>query len=45
MTQSGATYSVYNLHIDNEIKFTPGPTAGWILAIDENGETYWKENN
>jgi hypothetical protein len=45
MTYS-ATYSVYNLHVENELKFNPtGLTAGYILAIDENGKTYWKENN
>jgi hypothetical protein len=39
------TYSVYDINIENELSFEPGPTAGWILAIDANGETYWKENN
>lgn len=36
-----ATYSVYNIHIDNNLSFTPGPTAGYVLAIDANGNTYW----
>jgi len=39
------THSVYELNIENEIVFTPGPTAGWILAIDEIGDTYWTQNN
>lgn len=40
-----ATYSVYNIHIEGELTFTPGPTAGSVLAIDSDGKTYWKENN
>jgi hypothetical protein len=36
-----STYSVYNIHIDNNLSFTPGPTAGSVLAIDENGSTSW----
>jgi hypothetical protein len=36
-----ATYSVYNIKIDNQLSFTPGATAGYVLAIDANGNTYW----
>jgi hypothetical protein len=36
-----STYSVYNIHIDNNLSFTPGPTAGSVLAIDVNGNTSW----
>ena len=36
-----ATYSVYNIKVDNLLSFTPGPTAGYVLAIDTNGNTYW----
>ena len=36
-----ATYSVYNIKVDNQLSFTPGPTAGYVLAIDANGNTYW----
>ena len=36
-----ATYSVYNIKIDNNLAFTPGPTAGYVLAIDSQGSTYW----
>lgn len=35
------TYSVYNINIDNQLSFTPGPTAGNVLAIDANGSTSW----
>jgi len=37
------TYSVYNIKVDNELSFTPGPTAGWVLAIQSDGSTYWSE--
>jgi hypothetical protein len=36
-----STYSVYNIHIDNNLSFTPGATAGSVLAIDANGNTSW----
>lgn len=36
-----STYSVYDIKIDNSLAFTPGPTAGWVLAIDAAGDTYW----
>ena len=36
-----STYSVYNIHIDNNLSFTPGATAGSVLAIDANGSTSW----
>lgn len=36
-----STYSVYNIKIDNNLSFTPGATAGYVLAIDSNGNTYW----
>ena len=36
-----STYSVYNIKIDNSLAFTPGPTAGWVLAINTDGSTYW----
>jgi hypothetical protein len=35
------TFSVYNIKVDNSLSFTPGPTAGYVLAIDANGSTYW----
>lgn len=35
------TYSVYNIKVDNQLSFTPGPTAGNVLAIDANGNTSW----
>jgi hypothetical protein len=37
------TYSVYDIKIDNTIAFTPGPTAGYILAINGDGSTQWVE--
>ena len=36
------TYSVYNIKVDNELTFTPGPTAGSVLSINEDGTTEWK---
>lgn len=36
-----STYSVINIKIDNQLAFTPGPTAGFILAIGSNGVSYW----
>jgi hypothetical protein len=36
-----STYSVYNIKIDNQLSFTPGATAGYVLAIDANGNTFW----
>ena len=36
-----ATYSVNNITIDNELHFSIGATAGYVLAIQENGVTYW----
>jgi hypothetical protein len=36
-----ATYSVYNIKIDNELSFTPGPTAGYVLGINADGTTEW----
>lgn len=42
-----ATQSIYNLnidnnlYIDNELSFTPGPTAGYVLAIGVDGVSYW----
>jgi hypothetical protein len=36
-----STYSVYNIKIDNQLSFTPGATAGYVLAIDADGNTYW----
>lgn len=36
-----STYSVVNIKISNELSFTPGPTAGFILAIGANGVSYW----
>jgi hypothetical protein len=35
------TYSVYNIKVDNNLSFTPGATAGYVLAIDADGNTYW----
>ena len=35
------TYSVYNIKVDNGVYFTPGPTAGYVLAINTDGSTYW----
>ena len=37
------TYSVYNIKIEDSILFTPGPTAGYVLAIDANGLGYWSQ--
>lgn len=39
------TYSVQNLHIDNELSFTPGATAGYVMAINPSGVSYWTEPN
>jgi PKD repeat protein len=36
-----STYSVYNIKIDNELRFTPGVTAGYVLAINGDGTTEW----
>lgn len=36
-----STFSVYNIKVDNSLSFTPGPTAGYILAIGSEGVTYW----
>lgn len=36
-----STYSVYDIKIDNSLAFTPGATAGYVLAIDAAGDTYW----
>jgi hypothetical protein len=36
-----STYSVYNIKIDNELSFTPGPTAGYVLGINADGTTDW----
>jgi hypothetical protein len=36
-----STYSIYDVKIDNSLAFTPGPTAGWVLAIDADGLSYW----
>jgi len=36
-----STYSVYNIKIDNELRFTPGVTAGYVLAINADGTTEW----
>ena len=36
-----STYSVYDIKIDNSLAFTPGPTAGYVLAIAASGTTYW----
>lgn len=36
-----STYSVYDIKIDNSLAFTPGATAGWVLAIAADGSTYW----
>ena len=35
------TYSVYNIKVDNELSFTPGPTAGYVLGIKADGTTEW----
>lgn len=37
------TYSVYNIKVDNGVYFTPGPTAGYVLAINTDGSTYWSQ--
>lgn len=39
-----STYSVYNIKIDNQLSFTPGPTAGYVLAIGADGVAYWVGN-
>jgi hypothetical protein len=37
-----ATYSVYNINIENNLRFKPtGVTAGWILAVNPSGDSYW----
>jgi hypothetical protein len=38
-----STYSVYNIKVDNDLSFTPGPTAGSVLTIDSDGHTYWSQ--
>jgi uncharacterized delta-60 repeat protein len=38
-----STYSVYDIKIDNKLTFTPGPTAGYVLSINEDGSTSWVE--
>ena len=38
-----STYSVYDIKIDNSLAFTPGATAGYVLAINTNGSTYWSQ--
>lgn len=35
------TYSVYNIKVDNQLLFTPGPTAGYVLGINSDGTTSW----
>ncbi len=37
------TYSVYNIKVDSSLAFTPGPTAGYVLAINSDGSTYWSQ--
>jgi hypothetical protein len=34
-----STYSVYDIKIDNSLAFTPGATAGYVLAINTDGST------
>lgn len=36
-----ATYSVYDIKIDNTIAFAPGVTAGYVLTTRLDGTTYW----
>lgn len=38
-----STYSVYDIKIDNSLSFTPGPTAGYVLAINTDGSTFWTQ--
>ena len=38
-----STYSVYNIKVDSGLYFTPGPTAGHVLAIAADGSTYWSQ--
>jgi hypothetical protein len=38
-----STYSVYDIKIDNSLAFTPGATAGYVLAIAADGSTYWSQ--
>jgi hypothetical protein len=35
------TYSVNNIRIDNTLVFGTGATAGYVLAIEADGSTYW----
>jgi hypothetical protein len=35
------TYSVNNIRIDNTLVFGTGATAGFVLAIEADGSTYW----
>ncbi len=37
------TYSVYNIKVDNQLSFTPGATAGYVLGINSDGSTSWIE--
>jgi hypothetical protein len=35
------TYSVNNIRIDNTLLFGTGATAGYVLAVNPDGSTYW----
>lgn len=35
------TYSVKNILINDGVYFTPGPTAGYVLSINNDGSTGW----
>ena len=35
------TYSVNNIKIDSELYFSSGPTAGYVLSINNDGSTDW----
>lgn len=39
-----ATYSIYNIQIENNLSFLPGITAGSILSMNSNGSTSWIPN-
>ncbi len=39
------TFSTYDILTENNIAFSVGATAGYIMAIDADGYVYWRENN
>ena len=39
------TFSTANILVENNLAFTAGPTAGFILAINADGSIYWRQNS